>query len=158
MPKKMQTIDSFSGKYRFLSNFYPSPFPYNVEHDAKTVEHAYQAAKTNLINEQDAILNCPSAARAKKLGQMVTLRDDWSDETKILVMRDLVWDKFLYNVELADKLLATEDAILIEGNTWGDVFWGVCDGNGENWLGKILMDVRTELRRREDQSIGFGVK
>ena len=73
-------------------------------------------------------------------------------------MRGLVLDKFLYNVKLADKLLATEDAILIEGNTWDDVFWGVCDGKGENWLGKILMDVRTELRRREDQSIGFGVK
>lgn len=150
-------INSFSGKYRFLSNFYPSPFPFG-EQDAPSVEHAYQASKTDLISEQTAILNCPSAARAKKLGQMVTLRKDWTDEMKVLTMRSLVLDKFLYNDNLANDLLDTGDALLVEGNTWDDTFWGVCDGKGENWLGKILMDARTEIQRRRDQSIGFGVK
>jgi ribA/ribD-fused uncharacterized protein len=158
--ERAKPIDSFSGKYRFLSNFYPSTLLFGDEGyaNAQTVEHAYQASKTDLISEQQAVLNCPSAARAKKLGQMVTLRKDWTDEMKILTMRNLVLDKFLYNDILTGKLLGTGDAELIEGNTWGDTFWGVCDGKGENWLGKILMDVRTELQRRYDQSIGFGVR
>lgn len=53
--------------------------------------------------------------------------------------------KFSQNPDLADKLVATKDAELIEGNTWGDRIWGVCDGIGENRLGKILMRVRAEM-------------
>jgi predicted NAD-dependent protein-ADP-ribosyltransferase YbiA (DUF1768 family) len=43
-------------------------------------------------------------------------------------------------------LLETGDAELIEGNDWGDTFWGVCGGKGNNFLGKLLMEVRKELR------------
>lgn len=44
------------------------------------------------------------------------------------------------------KLLATRDRMLIEGNDWGDTFWGMVDGEGENNLGKILMRVREEIK------------
>jgi predicted NAD-dependent protein-ADP-ribosyltransferase YbiA (DUF1768 family) len=52
---------------------------------------------------------------------------------------------------MAEKLLATGDRMLIEGNTWGDRRWGCVqaqDGTwrGRNWLGEILMQVREELR------------
>jgi predicted NAD-dependent protein-ADP-ribosyltransferase YbiA (DUF1768 family) len=43
-------------------------------------------------------------------------------------------------------LIDTGDQELIEGNWWGDVIWGVCNGKGENHLGKILMEVRKELK------------
>jgi predicted NAD-dependent protein-ADP-ribosyltransferase YbiA (DUF1768 family) len=56
-----------------------------------------------------------------------------------------VKDKFSRNPELRVKLLNTGDLQLVEGNYWGDTFWGVCNGKGENHLGKILMRVRKEL-------------
>ena len=49
---------------------------------------------------------------------------------------------------MASRLINTGDAILIEGNTWGDTYWGVCDGVGENRLGKLLMEVREECKKR----------
>jgi len=62
-------------------------------------------------------------------------------------MLDLVRKKF-ENPLLRAMLLATEDAVLVEGNTWNDTFWGVCRGRGENWLGRILMQVREECRQQ----------
>ena len=53
--------------------------------------------------------------------------------------------KFTTNPNLAKRLLDTGDEELIEGNDWNDIFWGVCNGKGENNLGKILMRIRNEL-------------
>lgn len=61
-------------------------------------------------------------------------------------MKDLIWQKFSFNNELSMKLLATGDQPIIEGNTWGDTFWGVCKGVGYNNLGKLIMERRAELR------------
>ena len=46
-------------------------------------------------------------------------------------------------------LIQTGDSVLIEGNTWGDRVWGVCNGVGENRLGRILMKIRSELNQGE---------
>jgi predicted NAD-dependent protein-ADP-ribosyltransferase YbiA (DUF1768 family) len=67
-------------------------------------------------------------------------------------MEDVVRAKFSQNPELCDQLLDTGDKTLIEGNHWGDRFWGVCDGVGENHLGQILEKVRTELRSNEAET------
>lgn len=138
-----EMIDSFTGEYRFLSNFEPS----NIEMDGRlyrTVEHAYQAAKTLNDEERANIQQMWTPGQAKKAGQKVTLRDDW-ESVKVDVMADLIRQKF--NAEpLRSKLLATGDAKLVEGNWWNDTFWGVCKGKGENKLGKILMMVRQELQ------------
>ena len=149
----MNRIDSFRGEFRFLSNFYPSSvriagdeFP-----DAyQSVEHAFQAAKTLDPKERWMIREAASPGRAKKLGQTVTLRPAW-DDIKLNVMRDLVWYKFTEHPELRAKLLATEDAELVEGNTWGDRFWGVDieSGEGENHLGKLLMETRDKIREQQ---------
>ena len=48
--------------------------------------------------------------------------------------------------ELARKLLDTGDCYIQEGNKWNDRFWGVCKGQGENHLGKLIMKIRSELR------------
>ena len=61
-------------------------------------------------------------------------------------MEDICRAKFTQNEELKKKLIDTGDATLIEGNTWNDTFWGVCNGVGENNLGKILMKIREELK------------
>ena len=77
------------------------------------------------------------------------LRGDW-EEIKTELMLEIVRAKFTQNEELAARLLATRDRRLVEGNTWHDVFWGVDQrtGQGENHLGRILMQVRNELKEK----------
>lgn len=127
---------SDAGDYSFLSNFYL--------HGNWTVEHHYQAAKTDDPQWASRILNAPTPGAAKKLGRKAPLRPTWEQE-KVAVMLALLRVKFLWP-NLAQQLLDTRDATLIEGNWWGDTFWGVCKGQGENHLGKLLMQVREELR------------
>lgn len=146
-------IDRFAGPYGFLSNFAPArvvlegePYP--------TVEHAYQAAKVefddcalygnppiNLKRWRHVIQEAASAAAAKRIGRRVPLRPDW-DEIKVRVMAELLGQKFAPGTAYREKLQATGDATLIEGNTWGDTYWGVCNGKGTNMLGQILMAIR----------------
>ena len=137
-------IDSFSGIFHFLSNFHPAPLLYEgIEYP--TSEHAYQAAKTLDTDQRLNIAMLETPSEAKKYGQSVTQRTAWYD-IKIGVMGEILLAKFKQNPDLTEKLLATDDAILIEGNTWGDTFWGVCDGRGENHLGQLLMEIREALR------------
>lgn len=141
----MTKIDSFSGGYRFLSNFYPCEMDVaGVRYP--TLEHAFQAEKTTNMTEREIIRNARTPGQAKALGRKVTLRQDW-DEIRVDVMLELLRIKFSDKV-LRAELLATEDALLVEGNHWNDRFWGVCEGKGENWLGKLLMEIRKEIRCR----------
>ena len=110
----------------------------------RTVEHAYQSAKTLNLGQKKNIQNANSPGQAKRLGKFVALREDW-EQIKINIMRELIRQKFT-NPELRAKLLETKDVYLEEGNTWGDRFWGVFLNKGENWLGKILMEVREEIK------------
>jgi hypothetical protein len=144
------TITSFSGVYRFLSNFWYSPV---IDGNIiwPTVEHGYQWAKADFSDVppqkvEETLLKylALTPGQAKEWGQNVKLVENW-DEIKISVMRRLIKAKFK-NPELRAKLLATGDQELIEGNWWGDVFWGICKGKGQNHLGKILMAERNEIR------------
>jgi len=132
-------ISSFSGEYRWLSNFWPVP-GWSI---APTVEHRYQAAKTGISSEKEAIWLAPTPGKAKRLGSKVILSAGW-ESWKLSVMEQLLRAKF-EEPGLRAKLLATGDEELVEGNNWGDTFWGVCNGEGENHLGKLLMKIRDEL-------------
>lgn len=136
-------IAKFDGDYAFLSNFYSHTFRYKNK-TYRTAEHAYQAAKC--ANRYDAlrIKQAPTPVAAKRLGRRVYLREDW-ELVKFSIMREIVLAKFTSTNELRRLLLSTGDQELIEGNWWGDRFWGVCEGRGENNLGKILMEVRSEI-------------
>lgn len=137
-----QVIDSFDGKYEFLSNFSDSIIDYNgVVYP--TVEHAYQAAKSLVIEQRIRISQLKTPNAAKRVGRSIKLRSDWED-VKISIMTDLVRLKFV-NAKLRKKLLMTGNKKLIEGNTWKDDFWGVYRGKGQNHLGQILMKVREEI-------------
>lgn len=140
----MTQIGPFKGDYRFLSNFYETP----VEFEGiwyPTAEHAYVAAKSLdrafRINISTSYI---TPAQAKRLGRTVDVRNDW-EQVRLRVMYDIVRFKFANNRQLLQRLKDTGDAELVEWNTWGDTFWGVCRGEGENNLGKILMRVRAEL-------------
>ena len=139
-----QQISKFDGSYAFLSNFYPA----EVEYEGvmyPTSEHAYQAAKTLDPAEREKIKNALTPGLAKKLGRKVTIREDW-DVWKLGVMTAIVIDKFTRHHDLKRKLLETGDADLVEGNNWGDRYWGV-DGTGQNKLGQLLMAIREDFNR-----------
>ena len=134
-------VVSFTGEFSFLSNFYPSPIKYEGPTWA-TVEHAYQAAKTLDMSEKKAIWGAATPGKAKQLGRKVEMRPDW-EGVKLTVMLDLLRLKFA-DPTLEQQLVATYGFNLVEGNTWNDRFWGVCKGTGQNNLGKLLMQVRSE--------------
>lgn len=142
------SINEFRGAYRFLSNFWPGGIPVFLDGDEyTTVEHAFQASKTLHMRERRAFQKVLRPGEAKKMGRALKdrglQRPDW-ENVKRRIMKDLLGQKFS-EPELRDKLLDTGDQEIIEGNTWGDTYWGVCNGQGQNWLGKLLMEVRSEL-------------
>lgn len=135
-------ITSFSGVYRFLSNFWPCSIGYyGIVYPS--VENAYQALKCVDPEDRRRFVDA-TPGLAKSLGKTVELRPDW-DLVKLFFMRELVAQKFRNDEDLKVRLKNTGDQELVEGNTWGDKFWGVCKGQGQNHLGKILMEVRKNL-------------
>ena len=144
--KNTDPIVYFRGQHHFLSNFFPVELIFNGIH-FPTLEHAYQAAKSFDIDGMYSIQQC-SAGRAKRMGQKIDLRPDW-EEVKLFVMKELVSKKFS-DPQLGFLLMDTRDRKLVEGNSWGDTYWGRIykDGRwvGENNLGEILMEVRKSLR------------
>lgn len=141
-------IRVFRGEHAFLSNFYECPVIYDGL-KFRNAEAAFQAAKCTDMDGRMKFITL-DASHAKRMGRQVPLRSAW-DEVKRGIMREVVEAKFC-NPELKRKLLATGDAVLIEGNSWGDSYWGVTKdgtGSGENHLGRILMAVRQQYREEE---------
>lgn len=151
----MKTINEFQGEYRFLSNFWPCYLLYqNVVYP--TAEHAYQAAKVDNPEVKTRIRNCPTPADAKDYLELHKIKPapEWTIGKKLVVMEEILMIKFGGKEPLLTRaLLATGDAPLIEGNTWGDIFWGVYNNSGDNNLGKLLMKVREELVRQKKELI-----
>lgn len=147
-------IDSFSGRWSFLSNFYPCKIEYQgIVYPS--VEHYYVGMKIKgdqliggvFYTESDCrelISKIPTPGKVKRFGRTLTLRKDW-DDVKLKVMEYGLNQKFSIE-ENKDLLLQTGNEELIEGNTWQDVFWGICNGKGENHLGKLLMKIRGQLK------------
>lgn len=148
-------IFQFNGAWRWLSNFHPC----QIEFEGVTypsVEHAYQAAKTNDPQIRNFIATIQTASEAKRLGRGLKLRDDW-DEVKYTIMHRLLEKKF-YDQTLRAALLATKGE-LVEGNYWHDNIWGRCSCEKcaarraepgwldiDNQLGRQLMEIRESLK------------
>lgn len=147
-------IAFFAGKNRIYSNFWDCLISYeNLVFTS--VENAFQAAKCKFEEDRPRFLEI-SAGSAKQLGQTVVMRDDWEkliyiDELgveaplKVKIMYDLVYQKFSHE-PLRSVLLMTGNEQIEEGNWHGDRYWGKVQGDGENWLGKIIMAIRSKLR------------
>lgn len=139
----MNVINTFDGDYRWLSNFYQSPLQWG-DIVYPTVEHAYQASKTNNSSVRFSISRLSSPGEALRAGHDLVLSDDWTDEHKIKVMELLLRKKF-YEDPLRRLLVDTHPVWLINTNMWGDVFWGMYRGKGENHLGVLLMKIRGDV-------------
>jgi ribA/ribD-fused uncharacterized protein len=140
-------IKGFSGKWRFLSNFHIAPVLWNGVIYSSS-EAAYQASKFLQPEIKDLFQNLSpleSKRKAAALKKKGFLREDWQ-EVSLSIMEEIVFIKFSSNLELREALLKTGERYIEETNTWRDTFWGVCDGVGQNNLGKILMKVRQQLK------------
>ena len=138
-------IQRFRLEYDYLSNFYPAIVCVDGLEFLNS-EAAYQAAKC--AKAEDRLLFTElNSNDAKRLGRELPARADW-EEIKVQEMEKILRAKFTQNPHLAQFLVETGDAELIEGNTWHDTFWGVDlkTGEGENHLGKILMALRKDFQ------------
>jgi len=136
-------IDKFQGNTKWLSNFQEVTFNFKGI-EWPTTEHAYQAMKCKNTLEFLNVLNAATPGEAKRLGgkcEMFPLFENY----KIDIMYEINKCKFDQNMRLQMMLIGTGSQELIEGNAWGDRFWGVYEGEGRNELGKILMRIRSEL-------------
>lgn len=141
-------ITSFQGPYKFLSNFWMCTVIYE-DITYTSSEHAYQAAKTLDIEKRKQIADCKTAGDSKRAGRKLVIRSDW-EEVKYQVMLDIVTEKFKDSL-LKSWLKNTGNTALVEFNTWHDNVWGNCTCpkcvgiQGQNYLGRILMEVRSKL-------------
>lgn len=149
----MPQIISFKGEHFFLSNFFPISVYYEGIHYPSS-EHAYVGAKTTDWHLKEEIAKVKTSGEVKKIGRFIDLRQDW-EEVKVNEMRKILsvkFSPFRSDIPIRTMLEATAPCELIEGNTWGDTFWGQCPiGNGKNMLGKLLMELR------DDITMKFGV-
>jgi len=139
-------ILGFRGPTKWLSNFWPADIRYEgLVYCAN--ENAFQASK---FPQKDRILfTMRTPYEVRQLGQRPMSAGrlkDWMNGRRDRVMLEINLEKYIAHEDLRNRLLATSNAYLEETNTWGDKYWGVCGGEGENMLGRILMEIRTYLR------------
>lgn len=136
-------ILGFTGEYRWLSNFWRLEYPIEVNgYNFYTTENLYQAFKCAKIEDFPYFVDI-TPGEAKKLGRTIEIIDGW-DSMKLDVMKELQIIKYT-QPKFRDLLIKTGDRYIEETNNWNDVFYGVCNGIGENHLGKIIMDIRKTL-------------
>ncbi len=143
-------------EYRYLSNFYKAPFAYNRQW-WPTAEHLFFALQYNdkastismLDNESDSILirehirTLPTPQAAKAWAK--EHRDGQNGKDHLALMRMVTMLKYSQNPDLAHRLIATGEQELVHDAPWGDTYWGRKDGVGQNWQGRIIMEIRAQL-------------
>ena len=153
---------SRSKENKWLSTFNKAePFKYNGM-EYSTVEHAFHAQKVAdddpKVEEYRFALSTnisdvltPNAA--KKFGGNTsfkendfTLRNDW-DDVKLKIMEEITREYYLSNTDLIDKLIETDNKLLVHKGFGIDAFWGVNKNDeGKNNHGNILMKLREEFK------------
>ena len=140
-------INEFQGTNRFLSNFWFAKIEW-LGYEYPTLEHAFQAAKfANHPEVVKLIQDCEKPGEAKAIARKYKhlVEPCWFHYTRDLVMMHLLRQKFRPGSNLAIALVGTLPHKLVEGNNWGDTYWGVCNGVGENTLGRYLEIIRADL-------------
>lgn len=151
-PDNDRQIFFYEQDFYILSNF----SAFEVEWSGftfKTSEHLYHWMRFTISNEPNAqfiagkIMNAHSAHDAFKIAQecKASQVSNWN-EIKCGFMKQILHAKADQHEYVHRKLLATGDRELIE-DSWRDDFWGWGPNrDGQNMLGKLWMEVRSELR------------
>jgi ribA/ribD-fused uncharacterized protein len=138
-------IKTFRDEDRWLSNFMPVKIVLDgIEYPS--VEHAYQSAKSDDMEWKSLCADrYITVGTIKRKSREVDLVLNW-DIIKLDVMEECLKQKFSKQ-PFKNLLLGTKLQYIQEGNKWGDTFWGVDlkTGEGQNHLGKLIMDIRDEL-------------
>jgi ribA/ribD-fused uncharacterized protein len=140
-------INNFRGYHAWLSNMYNCDIEF-MNHKFKSVENAYMFAKNP--NNEEWLNKCLSMSPGdvKKASKLISIREDW-DSVKLSIMYELLKQKFTQE-PFRTNLIETRNENIVEGNRWNDTFWGVDIKNtpnvGENWLGRLIMDIRTKIK------------
>jgi len=143
-------INTFRGKYNWLSNFYQCDIIYEGKH-WKSSEHIYQAMKCVHEEDKEKIRKC-SLREIKSEVLKYEQVDNWHDSLKDEIMEMALYLKFSQNPYLVKKLIDTGEDEIIEGNYWHDNYWGDCQCDnchsilGLNKLGIMLMNIRKEIK------------
>lgn len=118
-------INRFAGEWDVLSSFYPAPFMMKdvPGHWFPTAEHAFQCGKAVNLFDFQKILHADGPAKAKRLGRDIPIKPDWDDRRREHMLR-VIMAKFDSGSVRAQQLIATGTEVLVEGNTWNDVYWG----------------------------------
>lgn len=138
-----------------FSNFYPITINVDLK-DYKSVEHFYQSKKFEGTEWEEHIRSQDKAFEAAREGRRkdLPLRKDWN-EVKLLVMKRALSAKFKKIDCLKNLLLSTGNTELVEYSK-KDYFWGRNeDGAGFNMLGKMLMELREEIKIEEERKERF---
>ena len=148
MTTQRERIEFYStrGDYGCFSNFFRATIRIDGKNWA-TTEHYFQAQKFAGTEYMRRVRQAKTPGDAASLGRRrdFPLRRDW-EQVKENVMLEALRAKFTQHPDLAEILLGTADAELIE-HTARDSYWGDGgDGSGRNRLGHLLMQLRDELR------------
>ena len=136
-------ITAFQGPYFFLSTFAPAPV-YVDDIQYPTVAHGLEAARVTTASDRDRIRRCDNPGEMVRLAKTLPSLPFW-DYCKFDVLRDLLQQKFDLP-SLRTELLNTGTRPLNATNYWRDRFWGIYEHDGENWLGRLLMERREALK------------
>lgn len=148
--------------YGAFSNLYRRPVEFEGE-VFSTSEHAYQAGKARKSEVRKWLMEAPSPSLLAMAAHGLYYWDvapGWS-KFKFDRMRKVLAAKYSQHADLRTLLLSTGDATLIESATVDNEvnrLWGEVNGIGQNMLGKMLMELRTELRsptERMDNWLGL---
>lgn len=148
-------INRFENENEIYSNFYIRQI-YLDNKWWKSTEHYYQAQKARNEEDEELIRNAKTPNEAKKLGRQIKCRKGW-EKIKVDVMRKALRAKFTQHQDLKERLINTDDEILVEGNWWHDCYWGSCycdhciSREKKNMLGILLMELRDQLRKERNK-------
>jgi len=142
---------------RWLSNFAPSKIKLDGE-DYPNVEQAFQASK-NLRPEWRSwcrLVKYPQTTKKLSHPLVLQYRADWSDKLMVKLMRGFLEQKFALE-PYRSRLIATGTANLENGNKWRDEFWGtnVANRKGKNMLGLLIMDIRADIIKTNEQELNI---
>lgn len=155
---------AFAGEWAYLSNMYRCPV-YYMDLDFTSSEQAYQFSKADFhgcAKKAVKILHLEDPFDIKKVGNSIIDSQDWLDNRDTII-EEIIREKFVQNPTIRERLQLTGDKEIYEA-TLGP-HWGInaglrskttrtCTGNGENAIGKILMNIRSEFRPADTRKSG----